>query len=134
MASHTPIPIVLIGRLREVGVRLSSALAPQYNVLAVIAGWETGNPKWHDKLCTLFETLIPRPVGLVVGGGLNEAVQKDATAVVERWNQAKAMRDREDWPEVKVICVPIGLLREKGQEELLKWCKAALDDTFQSQA
>lgn len=131
-SSPTPIPILLLGRTTPLALILAHSLAPHFSVPAIVT-LETYSAQ---AVPLLLATLQPRPVGVLVGGGLGGDVQAEVEGVVRAWNKGETMGDgekgmgEEGKGEVKLVCIPVGIREKVGNEGVLEWVKGELGREF----
>jgi hypothetical protein len=119
--SPTPIPLLCIGRTRELAILQGQSLAPNFSYAAII-----DQPHYCvENVHILLETLNPSPAGIVVGGGLSVEVQQEVTAIVADKNEKAGYG-----PQLKLVCIPIGIREKHGAEGLMKWLKDVLSETY----
>lgn len=80
-----PLPLICVGRLRELAISLEQSLAPYFTFPGVI-DLDNFSPQ---TLRGLLNTLNPYPVGVFVGGGVSVEVQQEVEKVVLEHNVAK---------------------------------------------
>ncbi len=115
----SPIPLLCIGRLREVGETLEQSLAPHYTFPGII-DFANYSPQ---TVRVLLATLNPYPAGVFVGGGISREVQQEVEKAVQEHNAAGRHI-------LKFVCIPLGIRDRLGPDEVLEYIKDALAKEF----
>jgi hypothetical protein len=103
-----PIPLICIGRHREIALRIEKQLTPNFIYSAIMTSYN------KDTLTALLETLNPPPHGIIIGGGVSPEEVRD----IEQF--------RDESKGLKVVAVPPGTIERGGIAGVLSWVKGAL--------
>ncbi len=117
--ANSPIPLIFVGRMREIASDLAQSLAPHFICPAII-DFTNYNP---NSVRVLLATLNPYPAGILVGGGLSLEVQQEVERVVQEHNKAGRYG-------LKLACIPVGTREKSGVEGVKKAAKEALGREF----
>lgn len=105
MSQPIPIPLICIGRHRELALGIEKQITPNFIYSAIMTSYN------KDTLTTLLETLNPPPCGIIIGGDFS-------------LEEVRAVRDESKG--LKVVAVPQGTLEREGIAGVLSWVKGAL--------
>ena len=114
-----PIPLLCIGRHRDLAIKMASGLSPHFSYPAIV-DFENYSPQ---TVRALLATLNPEPAGVIIGGGFSLEQQQKIKQVVDEHNAAGKY-------QLKYFSVPIGLIEREGPMGLMKWVKNALSEGF----
>lgn len=115
------IPLLCIGRTRDLAILQGQNLAPKFSYVAIIDQHHYST----DNVRLLVATLNPSPAGIVVGGGLSVEVQQEVQALAKEENEKAG-----DEGKLKLVCIPVGVREKHGAEGLLRWFKEAPSERF----
>ncbi len=115
----SPIPLISIGRLRDVSAKLGQSLTPQFTFSGII-DFDNYSPQTGR---VLLSTLNPYPAGVIVGGGISREVQLEVENVVKEHNAAGRYN-------LKFVCIPMGIRDRLEPAEVHEWIKDALSKEF----
>ena|SRR5271155_3488725 len=117
--ASSPIPLICIGRHRDLALKIEQSLAPNFVYSAIVNSYD------KQTVLTLLETLNPTPSGIIVGGAFSMEVVLELEQIVGEWNEGK-----EGAEILKFVNVPIGTVEREGPAGLVKWIRDALGCTF----
>ena len=121
MSQHsTPIPLLCIGRHRDLAIKMAAGLSPNFYYPAIV-DFESYSPQ---TVRALLATLNPEPAGVIIGGGFSLEQQREIKQVVDEHNAAPGKY------QLKYFSVPIGTIERDGPAGLMKWVKDALGEGF----
>lgn len=121
MSQHsTPIPLLCIGRHRDLAIKMAAGLSPNFYYPAIV-DFESYSPQ---TVRALLATLNPEPAGVIIGGGFSLEQQQEIKQVVDEHNAAPGKY------QLKYFSVPIGTIERDGPAGLMKWVKDALGEGF----
>jgi hypothetical protein len=94
----TSIPLIALGKHRDVALTNEKALAPHFVYAAIMLSYN------KDVLLALLETLNPPPRGIVTGGAFGPEVVKEIGEIAAGWDGGK----------LEVVVVPRGTFEREG--------------------
>jgi hypothetical protein len=111
----TPIPLIALGKHRDIALSNEKALAPNFVYAAIMLAYN------KDVLLTLLETLNPPPRGIVTGGAFGPEVVQEIQQIAAEWDGKG---------KLEVVVVPTGTFEREGPAGIVDFQKRELGRVF----